>query len=281
MRLTEFARLFRVRLALFNGLAAVAGCLLYGGEADTSVVAAAFFGVTLLAAGASALNQVLEADIDRLMARTKRRPIPQGMMTKRAATVVGVMLALAGTLLLWIFRDPLPPLLGMLALVVYLALYTPLKRKSSIALVVGAVCGAIPPVIGWRLSGGSPTDYRIILFAGILYLWQIPHFWLIQRQFAGDYRSAGLPHVVAGARTSPLPAVFRLWVVALAASAMLLPAFGLVPRQDAAWCLLVCCIMVAATFLRRERFFFLYINLFPLLVAMILFTRQWGHPRNG
>lgn len=274
MRLTALPRLFRLRLALFNGLAAVAGCLLYGGEADNSVVAAAFFGVTLLASAASTLNQVLEADIDLLMARTHNRPIPQGMMSKRSATAVGVILALAGTLLLGIFRDPLPPLLGMSALVIYLALYTPLKRKSSLALVLGALCGAIPPVIGWRLSGGSPADYRIILFAGFLYLWQIPHFWLIQRRFPADYRSAGLPHVAAGARKSPLPGVFRLWIAALAANAMLLPAFGLVARQNAAWYSLICCSMVAATFLRRERFFFWYINLFPLLVTIILFARQ-------
>lgn len=274
MGLTALARLFRVRLALFNGVAALAGCLLYGSGADRSVLAAAFFGVTLLAAAASALNQVLEADIDRLMVRTKKRPIPQEMMTNRTAAAVGVVLALAGTLLLGLFRDPLPPLLGMSALVIYLAVYTPLKRRSSLALVLGALCGAIPPVIGWSLSGGSPTDYPIILFAGILYLWQIPHFWLIQRRFAGDYRSAGLPHVATATRKSPLPAVFRLWIAALAASAMLLPAFGLIPHQDALWYVLACCIMVAAAFLRRERLFSWYVNLFPLLVTMLLFARH-------
>jgi heme o synthase len=264
-------RLFRPRLALLNGVTALGGYLLYPAEVRIISLAALFFGVALLAAGGSAINQVLERDLDRLMARTSRRPLPQGDLTPLAGTAIGSVAMIGGLMLLALVGGPLPPLLGATALGWYLAVYTPLKRRTSLALALGAVCGAVPPLIGWCLAGGSPGDYRVMLLAGLLYLWQIPHFWLFQRRHAADYRSAGIPLFCPPAGGNGL---FWLWMAALIAAAMLLPAFGITGQHVAFWYAVFPLPLVVISLACSERFLFPYLNLFPLLVAV---TLSLGH----
>jgi protoheme IX farnesyltransferase len=224
-------------------------------------------GVTLLAAGGSALNQVMERDIDRLMVRTRRRPLPQGDLTPAQATTIGAAAILAGLLVLAAGGGLLPPLLGGAAVAWYLVVYTPLKRRTPFALVVGAFCGAVPPVIGWCSAGGGPGDYRIMLLAGLLYLWQVPHFWLLQRRHADDYRRAGIPLLEP---LQPGGRLCRLWLVALAAAALLLPVFGIVSGEAARWYLVVPVGLGILACSRSERVVGPCINLFPVLVTMIL-----------
>lgn len=233
-----------------------------------------FAGVALLAAGCSALNQVLEHDRDRLMSRTRNRPVPQGSMTPASATTIGLIAALAGIVVLGAFGGALPALLGGTALVWYLAVYTPLKRRTPCALAAGAVCGALPPVIGWCAAGGSISDHRIMLLAGLLYLWQIPHFWLFQRRHAADYRAAGFPLLAAATRDSSFPGIFGLWIGALVTASMLLPAFGLISHGTALWYALFPLPLIALTLLRSEKALFSYLNLFPLLVTLMIFAQK-------
>ncbi|KAB0665991.1 protoheme IX farnesyltransferase [Oryzomonas japonica] len=260
-------RLFRPRLALLNGVAAVGGYLLHPAEVQPVSLGALLGGVALLAAGGSAINQVVERDLDRLMVRTNRRPLPQGDLTPRSATLIGVAAVTGGLLPLAAAGGLLPPLLGAAALVWYLAVYTPLKRRTSLALAAGAVCGAAPPLIGWCLAGGSPTDYRVMFLAGLLYLWQIPHFWLFQRRHAADYRAAGIPLLRPPVGETGL---VWLWMAALTAAAMLLPAFGIIGQQAALWYVLFPLPLVVISLARSERFLFPYLNLFPLLVTVTL-----------
>jgi len=208
--------LLRPRLALLNGVAAVGGYLLFPAEPRGLALSAAFCGVALLAAGGSAINQVLERDLDRLMARTRLRPLPQGQLTPAAATFIAAGLILLGLMLLGAVGGLLPMLIGAAALAWYLVVYTPLKRRTPLALMIGALCGALPPIIGWCLAGGNPADYQAVLLAGLLYLWQIPHFWLLQRRHADDYRNAGIP-LFGG---SEIHAGFMgVWIMALIAAA--------------------------------------------------------------
>lgn len=264
------ARLLRLRLALLNGVAALGGCLLFPAAPEKTAMWTAFLGVALLAAGGSALNQVREQDLDRLMTRTRLRPLPNGDLTIRAATTIGVAAILAGLALLGSTGGTLPALLGVTALAWYLAIYTPLKRRTPLALAIGAVCGAVPPIIGWCVAGGNPTDYRIMLLAGLLYLWQIPHFWLFQRRYADDYRRAGLPLFSAPTDETGLPGIFGLWIVALIAAAMLLPAFGIIPPHAAVWYALFPLPLIVMSLLHSESALFSYLNLFPLLVTLTL-----------
>ncbi|MGD0584731.1 MAG: UbiA family prenyltransferase, partial [Oryzomonas sp.] len=132
--ISPLLKLFRPRLALLNGVAALGGYLLYPAAVRIISLAALFFGVALLAAGGSAINQVVERDLDRLMARTSRRPLPQRDLTPLSGTVIGSVAIMGGLMLLAAVGGPLPPLLGVTALGWYLAVYTPLKRRTSLAL---------------------------------------------------------------------------------------------------------------------------------------------------
>lgn len=264
------SRLFRIRLAILNGVAATGGALFFPVPFDAGLLWAVFGGVCLLAAGGSAINQALEHDLDRLMLRTSSRPVPQGVMSPFAAAVIGLIVSLAGAAMLGQFGGVLPALLGCSALLWYLAVYTPLKRRTPYALAAGAVCGALPPLIGWCAAGGEITDFRAILLAGLLYLWQIPHFWLFQRRHAADYRAAGFPLITAANCDTVFPGFFGLWIAALITGTMLLPAFGLITHATAVWYALFPLPLVAMTMLRTEKALFSYLNVFPLMVTVLI-----------
>jgi protoheme IX farnesyltransferase len=256
--------LFRIPLSLMNGIAALGGYCLFPGQRSGEFMLAACGGVTLLAMGGAALNQVLERDIDTLMTRTSRRPLPRGEMTLAGAAIVGSGAVLAGCAVLFIAAGPLPVLLGLAALAWYLMVYTPFKRRTPLALPLGALCGAVPPLIGWCLAGGNPTDFRIITLAGMFFLWQIPHFWLLQKRHADDYRRAGIPLFTIR------PGLFGLWLLALTATALMLPAFGIIGHYAAYWYGLFLSILLVMARCRSEWSLFSYLNLFPVLVTLIL-----------
>lgn len=267
-------RLFRLRLSLLNGVAAVGGYGLFTSAVSPTGWWSLFTGVTLLAAGASALNQVLERDLDRLMVRTSGRPIPRGHLSPAAAAAIGIGALLAGLLLLAASGGPRPSLLGGGAVLWYLGLYTPLKRHTPFALAVGAVCGAVPPVIGWCSAGGEPGDYRIMLLAGLLYLWQIPHFWLFQRRHEEDYRRAGLPLFAPGVAGGDPAPLCRLWLLALAAATSMLPAFGVIGGDAARWYLVIPLGLGILAATLSEKRLGPCINLFPLLVTLALVIQR-------
>jgi protoheme IX farnesyltransferase len=135
---------------------------------------------------------VYERDTDALMRRTIRRPLPDHRVTAGDATIFGLALSVAGIALLAFGANLLAALLAFATLTVYLVIYTPMKRRSSASTLVGAVPGALPPLIGWAAAHGAVTIGGWILFA-IVFLWQIPHFMAIAWMYREDYRSAGFP----------------------------------------------------------------------------------------
>ena len=147
-------------------------------------------GTALIVGAANALNMLLERDVDGLMERTRHRPLPQGRLPPTAALVFGTALAAAAMPLLLLAGNALTGILGGLAFVAYVAIYTPLKRASAAALFVGAVPGALPPLMGWTAVTGRIDAGALTLF-GILFLWQIPHFLAISLYRAEDYGRAG------------------------------------------------------------------------------------------
>jgi protoheme IX farnesyltransferase len=155
-------------------------------------LAAALVGTGLVAAGASVLNQVMERDTDALMHRTRMRPIPAGRILPNEARRFGAALTLAGLALLAVVCGPLAALVAFSTWASYLFLYTPLKRRTHLATLVGAVPGALPPVIGWAAARDSLEPGAFILFA-IVFLWQIPHFLAIAWLYRDDYARAGFP----------------------------------------------------------------------------------------
>jgi protoheme IX farnesyltransferase len=155
-------------------------------------MAQAVAGTALVAGGAAVLNQVYERDTDALMRRTRMRPLPDGRIAVNDARAFGLVLAAAGVGLLAVWANALAAFLALVTLVTYLVLYTPMKRRSTLATLVGAVPGALPPLIGWAAARGTLSAGGWALFA-IVFLWQIPHFMAIAWMYREDYRNAGFP----------------------------------------------------------------------------------------
>lgn len=149
-------------------------------------------GTALVAAGAAVLNQVVERDTDALMRRTRGRALPDGRVLPGDARLFGIVVSTAGLALLAAQPYLIAAGLALATLIIYLAIYTPLKRRTSLATLVGAVPGALPPLIGWTASHGSITFGGAALFA-IVFLWQIPHFMAIAWMYRDDYAKAGFP----------------------------------------------------------------------------------------
>lgn len=148
-------------------------------------------GTGLIASGTAALNQWYERDADRKMRRTANRPLPAGKMSPRNALAFGVALSIAGFVELWLGVNLLSALVGAFTLCSYLFLYTPMKQRTWWSTTVGAIPGAMPPVIGFAAAAGTLPLESWVLFA-ILFLWQFPHFYSIAWMYREDYARAGI-----------------------------------------------------------------------------------------
>lgn len=164
------------------------GC---GNSFHLSSLAYVLLGTALLASGTSALNQWYEVDSDARMRRTRSRPIPAGRMKRSHGLVFGVLLAAAGFAELWYGTNLLAAGLGLFTLLSYLLLYTPLKRRSPLCTTVGAIPGAMPPLIGYTAAGGGMDAGALALFL-ILFVWQFPHFDAIAWMYRKDYARGGI-----------------------------------------------------------------------------------------
>jgi protoheme IX farnesyltransferase len=171
-----------------------------GGWPGTGLVVATLVGGMLAAGAANTINCWYDRDIDRLMSRTRDRPIPSGVIEPRAALLFGVLLAWVALVLLGLFTTPLATALTAAAVLAYSVLYTMvLKRRTRHNTVFGGLPGAAPVLIGWAAVTGS-LDWPALVFFGIVFCWQMPHFWALASRFRYDYFRAGVPmlSVVAG-----------------------------------------------------------------------------------
>ncbi len=190
---STYAELTKPRLTLLVLVTTAAGAYMASsGAVDPWLVARTLLGTWLVAAGASALNQVMERDADALMRRTQSRPIPSGRMELLEALRFGIALSVAGLVALALGVNLLTSVLAAVTLASYLFLYTPMKRRTALCTLVGAVPGAIPPMIGWAAVRGTLTVEAWVLFA-VLFLWQLPHFLAIAWLYREDYERAGFP----------------------------------------------------------------------------------------
>jgi protoheme IX farnesyltransferase len=231
--LRDVIALAKPRITLMVVITAAGGLFLAGragrieGPGPGAVmVLSTLVGLSMIVAGANALNMYLERDIDRRMDRTKNRPLPSGRMAPRFALWFGVVLSALSVPILAIGANPLTALLAVLANLLYVLAYTPLKQHSQFALHVGAVPGAIPPLLGWTAATASIDAAGIVLFA-ILFLWQVPHFVAIALFRKADYARAGL--VVTPNVTGELASRHTIirWIFALVAASLLVVPLGL------------------------------------------------------
>ncbi len=193
--LGDYAQLFKVRVTSLIVMTAWAG---YFMGAAKSVVPSlswtllnALWGIGLTSAGAAALNEVLERDLDARMRRTRNRPLPAGRMSMATGLLLGVAATLLGAVSLALTTNVLTGLLALATAVTYLALYTPLKKLSPISTFVGAFPGAMPPLLGWTAIRGKVEPEAVFLFL-IVFFWQFPHFQAIAWMYRDDYEAAGV-----------------------------------------------------------------------------------------
>jgi protoheme IX farnesyltransferase len=179
-------------------------------------------GTFLVASGASALNQWQEAAMDSRMERTRRRPIPAGHLDPTTALFIAGLMMLAGLYALTsVAADPYTLLaLALAAVAWYNGVYTYLKRVTAFAVVPGALIGAIPPVIGYVADGGNLRDPAILLVAGFLFIWQVPHFWLLMILLEEQYARAGLPTLGRTFTKAQLHRVTFMWIMATAVTGL-------------------------------------------------------------
>lgn len=189
--LRDLIALTKPRISILNVAMTAVGLALAGGAPSHALMAATLVGTLLLVGSANTLNMYLERDIDAKMARTRRRPLPSGRMRPAVALWFGVAQAFVAVPLLTFGANALTGLLGAIALLGYVLVYTPMKQKSVHALLVGAVPGAMPPLLGWTAASGSVSAAALALF-GVIFLWQIPHFLAITLFQGEDYEKAGL-----------------------------------------------------------------------------------------
>jgi heme o synthase len=164
------------------------GC---GASFHWTILVHALLGTALLASGTSALNQWYEVDSDAKMNRTRRRPLPAGKIKRIYGLVYGLLLSAAGFLDLWFGTNPLAAALGLFTLLSYLLLYTPLKQRSALCTTVGAIPGAMPPLMGYAAAGHGVDIGALALFL-ILFAWQFPHFDAIAWMYRDDYARGGI-----------------------------------------------------------------------------------------
>jgi protoheme IX farnesyltransferase len=186
----DYLELSKSRIVLMVLMTTAAGYVIGAHPVNAIILLHTLIGTALVAAGTNALNQYVERDLDAMMKRTHRRPLPAGRISPNAALIFSIAIAIIGTLYLGILVNWLTAFLGAFTLTTYIFVYTPLKRVSTICTIVGAIPGAIPPLMGWTAATGALGLGGWIAF-GILFFWQLPHFMAISWIYREDYGRAG------------------------------------------------------------------------------------------
>jgi protoheme IX farnesyltransferase len=186
----DYLELSKARIVMMVLITTAAGYLIAAKPVDAVILLHTLIGTAMVAAGTNALNQYIEREHDAKMRRTRLRPLPDGRITPRAALVFSSLIAVIGTLYLGFLVNWLTAALGAFTLTSYIFVYTPLKRISTACTIIGAIPGAIPPLMGWTAATNQLALGGWIAFA-ILFLWQLPHFMAISWIYREDYGRAG------------------------------------------------------------------------------------------
>jgi len=192
-----YFELLKFRLSFLVAFSCVFGYMLASPAIDWQVLAMLFLGGFLLSGGSVILNQIIEKDLDALMSRTMNRPLPTGRLSTREALLFAMICLVAGTTILQFYTNILTTSLSVLSMVLYSFVYTPLKRVGPVAVFVGAIPGALPPLLGWTASTGT-ISYEALIIFGIQFIWQFPHFWAIAWVADEDYKKAGFKLLPSG-----------------------------------------------------------------------------------
>lgn len=232
-----------------------------------------------MACGSSALNHYQEREADGKMDRTKNRPIPSGRVSPNHALTFSFVLTIIGSYLIYFGSDFLGLQLGLLAMLWYNAIYTPLKRKTAFAVIPDSVIGALPPLVGWVAGGGNITDPSAMILAFFFFIWQVPHFWLLMLKYGEEYKKAGYPSITSIYAPQQLKNTTFVWTFATAISALMIPFFGIINSVLASIGMVLASIWLIVIFSKlllnkdpvfNPFYYFMRINYFVLAVMIFL-----------
>jgi len=236
-------------------------------------------GIFFLSMASGSLNQIQERRTDALMERTAGRPLPSGDISLTQAIFSSVSLILSGTALLMLTNQLLAPILGIFTLLWYNLVYTPLKRLTAFAVLPGALIGALPPLIGWTAAGGDPLDMEILTVAFLLFVGQMPHYWLLLIKIGDEFHQAGLPVITSLFDQRQIRNLSFMWIAATGVCVLMLPATPIIRHRA------MSLILIAAAIYFLIRMFslsykgnlvdhwkkaFITVNLFYLLIILVL-----------
>ena len=284
-RVTDLITLTKVRVNVLVVATAAGGFYMAStGPMDLGALAVTCLGTMLVASGAAAFNQVTERATDQLMERTRRRPVAEGRITPAEGHTVAAALSITGLLMLWLAVNLAAAIVALATLLTYTAVYTPLKRRTSLSTIIGAVPGALPPLIGWAGAGGSLADPAAWALFLLMFLWQLPHFLAIAWIYRDDYGRAGLPMLPVVDRHGALTGrQVTLWAATIVPFSELPFLFGLTTSTYAIGALILGLVQVAIAIVfavRRtntnaRRLFYASITYLPLLWLLMAYSRKF------
>lgn len=198
LKAKAYYELLKPRLSFLVAFSCAFGyALATKGSIELLTIAMLTLGGFLLSGASVCINQVIEKDLDGIMTRTMNRPLPTGRVSVQEATWFAVVCTALSVFILWMYTNPLTVILSIISMLLYSFLYTPLKRVGPVAVFVGAIPGALPPLLGWVAATGSISHEAMIIF-GIQFIWQFPHFWAIAWVADDDYKKAGFKLLPSG-----------------------------------------------------------------------------------
>ena len=276
--MSSYLKLGKITISIPVALTGFLGYFLYHPLPDLNAVYT-IFGILLLSMGSSAINQIQERHTDARMKRTAGRPIPAGIITLPNAILFSVLCALAGTTLLMLTGFPLAAGIGVFTLLWYNLVYTPLKKITAFAVLPGALIGALPPLIGWTAAGGNPWDMQIITVGFLLFVGQMPHYWLLLLKIGNEFHKAGMPVITSLFEPRQIRNLSFIWIAATGTIVMMLPVTPIIQNR------IISIVLIVAAILFLHRMFrltyrgelmnhwkkaFITVNLFYLLIILVL-----------
>lgn len=268
----------KLRITIFVTITTMFGYIAAVNTIDAGIILPTI-GILLLACGSAALNHYQERKTDAMMDRTKNRPIPSGKISASSVLKISLALVAVGSILLLIGSGVVALSFGLLNLIWYNGVYTPLKKISPLAIIPGSLVGAIPPIVGWVAGGGYIFDPQIILISFFFFIWQIPHFWLLLMILDKDYQKAGFPTLTEIFNRQQLGRITFIWIIATGVTGLLIPLFQISHNEFINYSLLIAAFWLAfksINLLQQTqevtafRFAFRSINYFALFVVLVV-----------
>lgn len=254
------------------------GFISAAGELNSSAILPTI-GILFLACGSAVINHYQERKTDALMSRTKSRPIPSGRISPEDALKIAIIFLVAGSAMLYFGSGLLALGLGILNLIWYNGIYTPLKKKNPLAIIPGSLVGAIPPAVGWVSAGGYIFNPQILIICSFFFIWQIPHFWLLLLVLDKDYRKAGFPTLTQIFNSEQLARITFTWIAATVVTCLMIPLFGKLNSPFVGYGLVIAGVWLVWNSFKLVRFTeekiyfktaFREINIFAILAVVLL-----------